>query len=152
DPQLDREVALKVPQPGTLDDPHALQRFLREARLAARLRHSHIVPIYDAGSDGPVSYIASAFIDGRTLSRAIADGDLDCRRAAEIVRAPAEALAYAHRLGIVHRDVKPANVLLDASGEAQLTDFGLAHRQDAATKLTQEGALLGTPAYLAPED
>jgi HEAT repeat protein/tRNA A-37 threonylcarbamoyl transferase component Bud32 len=152
DPLLDREVALKVPQPGTLDDPHARQRFVREARLAARLRHPHIVPIYEAGSDGASFYIASAFIDGRTLAQAGAEGDLDFRRAAEVVRDLALALAYAHGQGIIHRDVKPANVLLDASGEAHLADFGLAHLKDAATKLTLEGMLLGTPAYLAPEE
>ena len=127
DPVLDREVALKVPQAGTLDSPGAVERFLREAKAAAQLRHPHIVPVYDAGQDGTFHYIASAFIEGRTLAEAIEDGGLDFRQAAQVVRELAEALAYAHGLGIVHRDVKPANVMLDGEGQAHLMDFGLAH-------------------------
>jgi WD40 repeat protein/tRNA A-37 threonylcarbamoyl transferase component Bud32 len=151
DPQLDREVALKVPRPGTLDSPHRVERFLREAQSAARLRHPHIVPVYDAGRDGEHYYIASAFIGGQTLAHAVEKGPLDFRRAAAIGRDLAEALGYAHRQGIVHRDVKPANVMLDEQGEAHLMDFGLAARQDSAEKLTHDGAILGTPAYMAPE-
>jgi DNA-binding beta-propeller fold protein YncE len=151
DPQLDREVALKVPQGDTLDSPKLVQRFLCEAKAAARLRHSHIVAIHEAGYAAPHYYIASAFIEGRTLSRAIEEGKLTFRQQAEIVRDLAEALAYAHEKGIVHRDVKPANIMLDAGGQAHLMDFGLAHRQDSTQKLTQEGAFLGTPAYVAPE-
>ncbi len=151
DPQLEREVALKVPQPGTLGDAQKVERFLREARAAARLRHPHIVPVYDAGHDGEHYYIASAFIEGRTLAGAIDEGPFDFCRAARIIRDLAEALAHAHGQGIVHRDVKSANIMLDDKGAAYLMDFGLAHRQDAQAKLTQEGAILGTPAYIAPE-
>jgi WD40 repeat protein len=151
DPQLDRDVALKMPLPGTLDDPQRVERFLREARAAAQLRHPHIVPVYEAGGQPPDCYIASQFIPGRPLAAALAEGPLDCGQAARVVRELAEALAYAHGLGIVHRDVKPANVMLDGQGRAHLMDFGLAHRRDSGDKLTQEGALLGTPAYMAPE-
>jgi hypothetical protein len=151
DPHLDREVALKVPHPGALGSPARVERFLREARAAARLRHPHIVPVFEAGRVGGRPYIASAFIPGRTLADALDGGPFDFRRAARVVRDLAEALHYAHGQGIIHRDVKPANVLLDGGGAAHLMDFGLAYRQDTAAALTQEGALLGTPAYMAPE-
>jgi WD40 repeat protein len=166
DPQLDRDIALKVPQSGTLDSPRRVERFLREARSAARLRHPHIVPVYDAGQDGDTFYIAAAFIEGRTLADAIGEGGIDLRRAAELVRDLAEALAYAHELGIVHSDVKPANVMLDQNGEPHLMDFGLAYRlgvggqagpeeelagEDRDAQMTRRGAILGTPAYMAPE-
>ena len=152
DPQLGREVALKVPHPGVLGDGHLAERFLREGKAAAGLHHPHIVPVYDAGQDGAVHYLAAAFIPGRSLAQEVADGPLECRRAAEVVRQLAEALAYAHACGVVHRDVKPANVLLDDKGEVHLADFGLARRTDEGTEaLTREGAVLGTPAYMAPE-
>jgi hypothetical protein len=151
DPQLDREVALKVPHPSTLASPRAVERFLREARAASRLRHPHIVPIHDAGRDGSHLYIASAFIEGTTLENAIDEESLDDQAAARVVRELAEALAYAHEQGIIHRDIKPANVLLDQAGHAHLADFGLAHRQDSTDKITHDGAVIGTPAYMAPE-
>jgi tRNA A-37 threonylcarbamoyl transferase component Bud32 len=150
DPRLEREVALKVPREGTLDSPQRLERFLREARAAARLRHPHIVPVYEAGQAGGGPFIATAFIPGQTLAAVLEAGPLDYRRAARLGRALALALAYAHGQGVVHRDVKPANVLIDAQDQPLLTDFGLARRQDA-TRLTQLGTLLGTPAYMAPE-
>jgi WD40 repeat protein len=134
-----------------MESRKAVERFMREAKAAARLRHPHIVPLFDAGRDGPHHYIASAFIEGRTLARAIDEGQLGFRRAAQIIRDLAEALAYAHSLGIVHRDVKPANVMLDEQGKCHLMDFGLAYRQDLSEKLTHDGAVLGTPSYMAPE-
>jgi tetratricopeptide (TPR) repeat protein/tRNA A-37 threonylcarbamoyl transferase component Bud32 len=157
DPQLDREVALKVAKPGSLNSGVRIERFLREAKAAGQLRHPHIVPIFDAGLDGDRYYIASAFIQGRTLEAEAATGAVDVRWAAQVVRSLAEALAYAHALGIVHRDVKPANVMLEGTREVispprpLLLDFGLAARQDEAEKLTHEGAILGTPLYMAPE-
>ncbi|HEV3236898.1 MAG TPA: serine/threonine-protein kinase, partial [Gemmataceae bacterium] len=151
DPQLDREVALKVPLAGVLDSPLRIERFLREARAAAQLRHPHIVPVHEAGHDGDQYYIASAFIEGQTLAEECDEGPLEPRRAAQIVRDLAEALSYAHEQGIVHRDVKPANVMIDAKGRPHLMDFGLAARQDSEEKLTVDGAILGTAAYMAPE-
>ena len=144
---------MKVPQAGTLQSSKTVQRFLREAQAAAQLRHPHIVPVYDAGSDGSHHYIASALIAGQTLAELIDANDkgLNPRRAARIVLDLAVALNYAHGRGIVHRDVKPANVMIDAEGQPQLMDFGLARFELSEEKLTQEGAILGTPAYMAPE-
>ena len=151
DPHLDREVALKLPHPAVLESPKKGERFLREAKAAARLRHPHIVPVFDAGTDNGRPYIATAFINGRPLSEAIEEGGMEYDRAARIARELAEALAYAHEQGIVHRDVKPHNIMLDEQDHAHLMDFGLAARADEAAKLTNDGAILGTPAYMSPE-
>jgi WD40 repeat protein/tRNA A-37 threonylcarbamoyl transferase component Bud32 len=166
DPQLEREVALKIPKAKTVKNPKRVRRFLEEAKSAARLRHPHIVPVYDAGHDGTVYYIASAFIEGETLEDAIMSGGMAPRHAVHIVCALAEALAYAHSLKIIHRDVKPANILLDKKGEPHLMDFGLAYRQelgdessdddadpadDNQARLTRAGTIMGTPAYMSPE-
>jgi predicted Zn finger-like uncharacterized protein len=151
DPSLDRDVALKVPHPELQRDDKAIERFLREAKAAARLQHPNIVPVYESGSDGDSSYIASAFIHGRSLADAVDDGPFEPRRAARIIAALAHALHAAHQHGIVHRDVKPANVLLDQEDRPHLTDFGLARLSSASAKLTKVGSILGTPAYLAPE-
>ncbi|HMF16434.1 MAG TPA: protein kinase [Gemmataceae bacterium] len=151
DYRLEREIALKVPQAGRLDTPDRVKRFMREARAAARLRHPHIVAVYEAGQDGNDYFIASAFIAGKTLQAACAEKPLDFDEAAKVVHDLAEALAYAHGEGIVHRDVKPANVMLDDKAHPYLMDFGLALRIDDADRLTHDGAILGTPAYMSPE-
>jgi len=151
DPQLDREVALKVPHAARLGNPLFVKRFLNEAKLAARLQHPSIVPVFDAGKDGKRYYIASAFIEGGTLDAALDKQTLDFRHIARIVMQLAEALAYAHKQNIIHRDVKPDNVMLDANGEPHLMDFGLARLETSDEKLTQGGGILGTPAYMSPE-
>ncbi len=151
DPQLDREVAIKLPQPGTLDSPKRVERFLREARSAARLRHPNIVPVYEAGHEAGTYYIASAFVAGKPLSAAVPEKGMAPKRAARLMRDVCSAVAYAHDEGIVHRDIKPANVMLDADDNPHLMDFGLAARHDEENRLTQDGAVLGTPAYMAPE-
>lgn len=153
DPQLDRDVALKMPKAEALADGRLVERFMREARAAGRLRHPHIVPVFEVGKDGGQYYFASAFIEGQSLAAILsAEGQgLEVRRAVRIVRALAEAVAYAHEQGIVHRDIKPLNVMMDQKDQPYLTDFGLAAWIQDAQGLTPQGTLLGTPAYLAPE-
>jgi tRNA A-37 threonylcarbamoyl transferase component Bud32 len=151
DPQLDRVVALKVPNPGVMADAKRAERFLREAKAAANLRHPHIVPVFDAGQDGDTYYIASAFIKGQSLADTIPEGGTKFTRAARLVRELADALAYAHEQGIVHRDVKPQNVMVDEQDRVHLMDFGLAARHDEESRLTADGTVMGTAAYMAPE-
>lgn len=151
DPQLDREVAIKIPHAALLTSPEVIQRFLREAKAAARLNHPHIVPVYDAGQDGDQHYIGAAFVDGRPLSDLLTTYRDNFRGIVELVQKLAGALEYAHSQGVVHRDVKPQNVMIDQSGEPYLLDFGLAEIGDTAQKLTHDGAVIGTPAYMSPE-
>jgi hypothetical protein len=150
DPRLDRDVALKVlkdPRPET----RVMERFFREARAAARLDHGNIVPLHDAGRDGGRCWIAYQFVDGPTLCRVRDFHRLGMDDAIAIVRALADAIDHAHGRGVFHRDVKPANVIIDRTHRPRLTDFGLARRLDFEPALTTEGAILGTPAYMSPE-
>jgi serine/threonine protein kinase len=152
DPQLDREVALKVPRVGTVDTEEEASRFLREARSAGQLRHPNIVPIFDAGQINDTYYIASAFIQGETLLQVFEKkGKFAPKDAARIIAKMAGAIHYAHTKGIVHRDLKPANTMLDADGEPLVMDFGLARRSEGETLRTMEGSFMGTPAYMSPE-
>lgn len=156
DPDLDRLVALKVAKLDRGDSDQRIKRFLREAKVAANLRHPHIIPLFEFGQDGRQFFIASAFISGQTLKddldrRKRTGARPDPRRAARIVRRLAEALAYAHGQGVVHRDVKPANVMIDEHDDPLVMDFGLATRAEEAEKLTHAGQVLGTPLYMSPE-
>jgi serine/threonine-protein kinase len=163
DPQLGREVALKVPRPDVLLTPPLRQRFLREGRAAAALEHPSVVPVYEAGEIGPLCYLVSAYCAGMTLAAWIKERDRaglrpDPACAAALVAALAEAVAHAHSRGVLHRDLKPSNVLLEAAGEGKpplprVTDFGLAKLLDTEPggESTHTGAVLGTPAYMAPE-
>ena len=146
-------MALKLAPPGHLANPEVVRRFQREGKAVANLRHPNIVPLFETGQDAGRLFIATAFIPGGTLEAtlAAAQGPLPFGRAATLVRKLAEALDYAHRQGVVHRDVKPANVLLDERDEPLLADFGLAARAEGDEKLTHEGAVIGTPAYMVPE-
>ena len=117
----------------------------------AQLQHPRIVPIHEAGCAGGVYYIAMALIDGYSLADRLTEGAFVPEPATEIIADLAEALAYAHNLGIVHRDVKPANVRLDRRGAVYLMDFGIAYRPDSGELPLPPGKLLGTPAYMAPE-
>ena len=131
DPVLERDVALKVPRQGVLKTAKALDRFLGEAKALARLRHPRIVPVYEAGCAGERHYIAMALIEGRSLAEQLTERPIALDRAAEIVAELAEALAYAHAQGVVHRDVKPANIRVDDHGAVYLMDFGIAYRPDS---------------------
>uniref|UniRef100_UPI0027B92F32 serine/threonine-protein kinase n=1 Tax=Dokdonella sp. TaxID=2291710 RepID=UPI0027B92F32 len=147
---VDREVALKVMSPALLVDPDFGTRFLREARIAARLHPRHVVGIHDVGHAGDLHYIAMEYVPGGPLP--CGDGKpLPPAQALRIAREIAGALAYAHDRGIVHRDVKPDNILLREDGSAVLTDFGIAHAQEAALRMTRTGAIVGTPHYMSPE-
>jgi eukaryotic-like serine/threonine-protein kinase len=151
DPFLERQVALKLPRLGAAHTARALERFLGEARALARLRHPRIVPVYEAGCDGERHYVAMALIEGRSLAEQISERPLSFQQSAKIVAELAEALAHAHGLGIIHRDVKPGNIRLDYHDAVYLIDFGIAYLPDSGEILTPAGTILGTPAYLAPE-
>jgi serine/threonine protein kinase len=155
DPQLDREVAIKLPRPQTLSGPGDVERFLREAKAAATMRHPNICPVYEVGTDHGRPYIVMALVPGKSLDRHLKERKepLPPRQAALIVRKLAMALELAHQKGIVHRDLKPANIVVDEDRrDVVVMDFGLARREQRdAPRLTQSGALMGTPAYMSPE-
>ncbi len=151
DPILDREVALKVPIVAE-SSLESQERFTREAKSAARLRHPNIVTVYESGTEDGASYIATEYVKGVTLSHVMRTREIDIRTAVDWVRQIAEAMHYAHHEGVVHRDVKPSNIMLNAADRPQVMDFGLAKRvADEASNMTVEGQVLGTPAYMSPE-
>lgn len=153
DTQLGRVIALKIPRKGLLQSREERERFLREAKAAATLQHPNICPIHEAGELDGRQYMVMALIDGETLANVIARGrPLAERAATSVVRKLALALSEAHRKGVVHRDIKPGNIMIDRRGQPVLMDFGLARRYDANEPvLTASGDLVGTPAYMAPE-
>jgi predicted Ser/Thr protein kinase len=148
---LDRVVALKRIRNGPRAYAEEVQRFFREARALARLRHPHIVPVHDIGADGEEPFFTMDFVAGGSLKerRDLFGGD--SRTIVALMEKVARAVHAAHEQGIIHRDLKPANVLLDSNGEPLVSDFGLAKWADAEESLTREGQIVGTPAYLAPE-
>jgi len=154
DQLLDRSVAIKVLFPEFARDPSFVERFRREAQAAANLSHPNIVAIYDWGQERGTYFIVMEFIEGRSLRDLIhAEGPLPAAQAAEIGAEIAEALAFAHRSGVVHRDIKPGNVLMTESGRVNVTDFGIARatQGDTGEALTQTGAVMGTATYFSPE-
>jgi hypothetical protein len=151
DTWLRREVALKTPhfEPGS--DPAILERFLREGRAAAKVWHPNVCAVLDAGEIEGVYYLTMKLVEGESLARRIAHGKLEPREAATLVEKLARGLAAVHAAGMVHRDIKSANVMLEPSGEPLLMDFGLARPTEADPLVTAAGALMGTPAFMSPE-
>ncbi len=161
DPALNRLVALKVPRPEVLLTADLSRRFLREAYAAAALKHPNLVAVHEVGEDGPLHYIATEYCDGPTLAQWAQRQDaVPIRDAVRIVAALADGVAEAHRQEILHRDIKPGNVLLEPIADSshgqldftpKLTDFGLAKLSEFDGDATRTGVLLGTPSYMAPE-
>ncbi|HKB36325.1 MAG TPA: serine/threonine-protein kinase, partial [Gemmataceae bacterium] len=164
DPELDRLVALKVLHSGLGTDAEELQRFQREARATAQLRHPGIVTVHEVLTLDGLPVLVCDFVHGVTLKDLLEVRRLTFRELAQLVVGLAEALEYAHSLGVIHRDLKPANIMLEASAAAEsgtgdqgelgrplLMDFGLALREEAEVTLTLDGHVLGTPAYMSPE-
>lgn len=147
---VDREVALKVMSPTLLADPTYGERFLREARIAAKLHHPHVVGIHDVGRHGDYFYIAMEYLSGGPVLGEDGRGR-DVPFALRVVREISKALHYANAKNFVHRDVKPDNILLREDGSSALTDFGIARANDSATRMTRTGAVVGTPHYMSPE-
>jgi serine/threonine protein kinase/WD40 repeat protein len=150
DTMLDRTVAVKIPRKLHLD-ADSIEKFMHEARAAAQLRHPNIISTHEVGRDHDTLYIVNDYVRGVPLSEMIADHRLPVRDALKIAATVADALAHAHQCGIVHRDLKPSNILIDDAGAPHLMDFGLAKRKEPGITMTTEGVVLGTPAYMSPE-
>ncbi len=149
DDELDRPVAIKVPNPERITNPEDVEAFLSEARILAKLDHPNIVPVHDVGrTEDGLCFVVSKLIEGSDLAVRIGQARMSFRDSAELVATIAEALHYAHTRGLVHRDVKPANILIDGSSKPCLADFGLALRDEDYGK---GGGLAGTPSYMSPE-
>ena len=156
DPSLDRPVAIKViaTRVGAVSasSEELEARFLREARVAARINHPGVVTVYDAGREGDSLYLVMELIEGESLAERLSRGDYPTQtEALGLVARVAEALASPHNLGIIHRDVKPANIMLTKDGGVKVADFGVAKAVGEETNLTRTGIVVGSPAYMAPE-
>ncbi|MCA9237550.1 MAG: serine/threonine protein kinase [Planctomycetales bacterium] len=150
DPELDRIVALKIPRRGQLPDDD-VDFFFREARAAAQLRHPHIIPVFEIGRADDTVFIVSEFVRGVTLADWMKNEQPSIREAATLCAVAADALDHAHERGVVHRDLKPANIMIDEAGQPRIMDFGLAKRETGEITMTCDGQILGTAAYMSPE-
>ena len=148
---LNRTVALKMISLGSWATEAHLKRFRREAEAAASLEHPGIVPIYEVGERDGSCYFSMKFVEGGQLDQVIKRKPMSIRQAAELIAKVARTVHYAHEHGILHRDIKPGNILLDAKGEPLLTDFGLARLVEAESTVTRTKEVMGTPSYMAPE-
>lgn len=152
DTLLNRAVALKILYPELSEDPLFVERFRREAQAAANLSHPNIVPVFDWGEDGGTYFIVMELVDGTSLAEMLRGGEtLTPARSAQIVEQVAAALGYAHRSGVVHRDVKPGNILLTRDGQVKVTDFGIAQAVSSEDHLAEAGSVMGTATYFSPE-
>jgi beta-lactam-binding protein with PASTA domain/predicted Ser/Thr protein kinase len=152
DLRLDRIVALKVMHAHLASDPEFVQRFEREARAAARLHHPHVVSVFDQGSDGDLVYLAMEYVEGRTLRDVMREyGPLTCEQSLILIEPVLKALQAAHTAGFVHRDIKPENILIADDGRVKVADFGLARAMATSQASATTGMIMGTVAYLAPE-
>lgn len=151
DTTLGRTVAIKILAPRFASDDRFVERFRREAQAAARLSHPNIVAVFDTGTENGVHFIVMEYIDGRTLGEVLADGPMPSEQALEIGMKVCAGLAAAHAAGVIHRDVKPGNIMLTNDGEVKVMDFGIARAVEGDSTLTQTGMVMGTASYLSPE-
>lgn len=150
DTELDRTVAVKIPRKGQLTQEET-DAFLREARAAGQLRHPNIVPVHQVGCEDDIVYLVSEYIDGATLADWLTARRPSPREVAQLGITIGRALQHAHEHGVIHRDLKPSNIMMDMDGVPHLMDFGLARREAGEVTVTMEGQILGTPAYMSPE-
>lgn len=148
---MDRHVAIKVLPSQLADSPEFVARFQQEARTIAKLEHTHILPVYDYGETDGIMYLVMRYLDAGMLNDRIEAGLIPLPEIDRLFTQLADALTYAHNRGVVHRDLKPSNVLLDAEGSVFLSDFGIAKILESSQKLTATGGMIGTPAYMSPE-
>ena len=148
---LGRTVAVKMLVRGQMASQEDETRFRQEAEAAARLTHPNIVPVYEVGTSNDRIYFTMKYIEGHTLTDRLAQGPLPPQETAKLLACTSRAVAYAHSQGVLHRDLKPSNILIDFAGEPHVSDFGLARQVSEASSLTRSGAVLGTPAYMSPE-
>ena len=152
DPEIGRSIAVKVLREDRMTTEAFVQRFLKEARAIGRLSHPNIVTVYDIGQDRGTVYIAMEFLEGEPLDKVIERKKFGFEEIVDLGLQMGEALHYAHQRGIVHRDVKPSNIIIQPTGRIKITDFGIAHIEDPTASIqTQAGEILGTPAYMSPQ-